>query len=363
MGGSFSSDPIVSETKSEPLVSEKPKEGTPLLQGGSPDDMVKTAKERTQTLLSLVALVGIAVLKTQLTAHLFTTSHFPTAYSLWSCIMTCALLVPVFILRPSSWAVPKREAAGVLSLIVIFTAADLGFTNIALAEISTALQQCIASTNPFWTIVIESVLHRRMQHVVVYATVTTLVVGAVLASFGSVARFSHYGVAAACLAVLSSASKYVFTHKAFQAFKGDIGPLALLFWVDLFMIPIYLVATLISGELIELSEQCLGSLTVFLNTTGIASLGGLRALTQFVVLTFVSATSMSTANIFTQVLNIIISIPLQGTPVTPLLVTGISTTITFSAFYAFIKAYRPFLTQVDEVCGCAKPREEMKPAV
>ena len=35
--------------------------------------------------------------------------------------------------------------------------------------------------------------------------------------------------------------------------------------------------------------------------TGTAMLGGVRALTQYVVLIFVSATSMSTANTFTQV--------------------------------------------------------------
>ena len=34
-----------------------------------------------------------------------------------------------------------------LFMIVFFTAMDLGFTNIALSEISTSIQQCIASTN------------------------------------------------------------------------------------------------------------------------------------------------------------------------------------------------------------------------
>jgi hypothetical protein len=102
------------------------------------------------------ALVGVGVLKTQLTARLFHIGHQPpTAYSLYSCIVVCCMLVPIFVVRPSYWAVPKREMARHLSLIVFFTALDLGFTNIALSELSTALQQCIASTNPFWTILIE----------------------------------------------------------------------------------------------------------------------------------------------------------------------------------------------------------------
>ena len=71
--------------------------------------------------------------------------------------------------------------AGTLLTIVFFTAFDLAFTNIALARISTALQQCIAATNPFWTIMLETALYQRFQHPVTYLTVALLVVGAGLA--------------------------------------------------------------------------------------------------------------------------------------------------------------------------------------
>merc|ERR1719478_1464265 len=106
---------------------------------------------------SLFALVSMAVVKTQLTAALFRTSTagYPTAYSFWSCIVTVLLLVPYFLVRPSSFGFPTRPMAGTLFLIVAFTSFDLGFTNIALARISTALQQCVAATNPFWSIIFE----------------------------------------------------------------------------------------------------------------------------------------------------------------------------------------------------------------
>ena len=149
---------------------------------------------------SLFALVSIAVLKTQLTAYLFSSGPYPTAYSLWSCVMTCVLLLPFLvgpcimpkgltigernIPFPQTWGYPRLDnkpmsalllnltsphlaalaasppllshtlhlsplslAVRNLALIVSFTALDLGFTNIALSQISTSIQQCIAATN------------------------------------------------------------------------------------------------------------------------------------------------------------------------------------------------------------------------
>ena len=53
-----------------------------------------------------------------------------------------------------------------------------------------------------------------------------------------------WGIVAAFIGVLSSASKYVFTHKQFK--EANQGPdklsaFALLFWVDLVLLPIYAV--------------------------------------------------------------------------------------------------------------------------
>ena len=93
---------------------------------------------------------------------------------------------------------------------------------------------------------------------------------------------------------------------------------------------------------------------------GTAALGGVRALTQYVVLVFVSATSMSTANIFTQILNICFSLVLQSDEidVTAALIAGIITVVTFSSMYAFIKAYKPLLPWLDATLGCAAKRED-----
>lgn len=316
----------------------------------------KSFTERMQVVGAILSLISIAVLKVQLTAFLFSYAHYPTAYSLWSCVVTDVLLVPVFLITPSQWGIPSYAMLPLMTIIITFTSLDLAFTNIALANISTALQQCIAATNPFWTIMMETILYRKCQHPLVYVAIMFLVVGALFASLGSIERMNIWGVVAACIAVLCSASKAVFTHNAFKKFKGEMGPLSLLFWLDLLMIPLFVVWTGISGELVAMYKFVTADMSVFLQMTGTAALGGVRALTGMLVLSLVTATSMSTANIFTQILNIIISIPIQGTEVTPALLAGVVIVICASASYTVMKSFKGCLLGVDKACGCAEPK-------
>jgi hypothetical protein len=79
-----------------------------------------------------------------------------------------------------------------------------------------------------------------------------------------------------------------------------------------------------------------------------SALGGVRALTQFVVLQFLTATSMSAANIFTQVLNIAIGVTVQHTTVSGALVAGIVLTILSSAAYTLLKMNKRLLDAFDE---------------
>ena len=325
----------------------------------------KSLSQSMATIGAISLLIAIAVAKVQLTAFLFSgAAHFPTAYSFYSAIITDIMLVPAFLIVPSQWGTPTKEMFSgphyALTLIIFFTTLDLAFTNIALSEISISLQQCIAATNPFWTSVIESVIHRKWQHPIVYVTVTGLVTGAVLACISDVAKVNLLGIIAACIAVLSSASKGAFTHAAFRQFKNQLGPLSLLFWVDLLMLPIFIPWVLISGELVDVLKSGM-SATDWLLFTGVAGLGGVRALTQMLVLKLVSATSMSTANIFTMALNIMLSFEPhirslhQYTPdVTPLLVIGIALVVIFSALYAYLKSSR------DACCGIMQPGKEEK---
>jgi hypothetical protein len=334
-----------------------PAEGTPLVgREANTRKSSRSISDRSLTVAAVMLLIIVGVCKVQLTAYLFSLAKYPTAYSFYTCIVSTVLLVPVFILVPSTWGVPTKEMFlgphYALTLIVLFTTFDLGFTNIALANISAALQQCIAATAPFWTIMIESLLHRRCHHPILYGTVFGLVFGAVLASVAAVRSLSVFGAIAAVIAVVCSASKFALTHAAFtqqnSTKETSIGPLALLFWVDLLMIPIYVPWVLINGELIDMLNDSSMNANEWWQFTGTAALGGVRALTQYLMLSLVTATSTATANIFTMVLNIMISMtwqPKELLAVSPELFVGIVIVICCSVLYVYLKS------SPDACCG------------
>lgn len=134
---------------------------------------------------SVALLVGIATVKTQITAFLFSYSNVPTAYSFYSCIVTCILLLPIFILEwcgvscmGKQWGYPTWKTLPSFGLICVFLLFDLMFTNIALAEIPAAVQACIYATNPFWALTLESIIYCKLHNVLVYSSVVVIVVGA-----------------------------------------------------------------------------------------------------------------------------------------------------------------------------------------
>jgi hypothetical protein len=347
--------------KAEPLVDKekKPTEATPLVAGDEDLSPEEAAKKRLYTTLSIVFMISVAVTKTQLTAFLFSSSSYPTAYSLYSCIVTCVMIIPFFVFNPAKyWRLPtKQMLSGEMSMIILFTTLDLGMTNVALSQIPTALQACIAATNPFWTVWIESLVYKRMAHWLVYVIVSCITCGAVFVSLGAVDRATVVGVSAAIIGVLCSANKTIFVHKAFKVYQKDLGPLALLFWIDTFMVPIFFVWLGIAyaagnHEIVDMSEETFTSTSVFWQMTGTAALGGVRALSQYILLVFISATSMSVTNVFTQVLNILVAIPIQHTTVTPFLGAGVSIVCTFAPSYAFIKMNKGVLKSVDDALPC-----------
>lgn len=317
-------------------------EGTPLVK--KEEEKEESPMDRVYTIVAISLLIIIVVAKTQLTSFLFSTLHYPTAYSWYSVIITDLMLIPAFFIWPSQWGMPTMEMFTAphyaLTLIIVFTSLDLAFTNIALAEISVSLQQCIAATNPFWTMVIESLLHRKCQHPIVYGAIAGLVLGAALSVFSDIDKISMQGVLSACLAVLCSSSKTAFTHNAFKKYKSVLGPLALLFWVDLLMLPIFTPWVLINRELFDLLDSGMDA-AAWWQFTGTAALGGVRALTQMAVLSRVSGTSTSVANVFTMAINITLSffLNLSGhqPEITPLLITGVSLVVIFSAVYTYLK--------------------------
>merc|ERR1719454_1060362 len=103
------------------------------------------------------------------------------------------------------------------------------------------------------------------------------------------------------------------------------------------MIPIYIPWVSANGEFAALFIAETHSGSEWIQMIFTSGVGGIRALTQFIVLSYVTATSMSAVNIFTQILNILVSLPIQHTPLTQNLAIGISFTLVASSSYYVLK--------------------------
>lgn len=76
-----------------------------------------------------------------LTKYVFTHVDTPVAFSVLSCIATIIVILPVFIVKPSlfGWIKPEMLIGFIGCSGAI--AVDLGCTNVAISELSVAMQQ------------------------------------------------------------------------------------------------------------------------------------------------------------------------------------------------------------------------------
>ena len=292
-----------------------------------------------KTLSALAFLTFVAVSKTLLTKLVFTHVHTPVAFSVLSCVATNVCMSPIFFFKRDLWARPSRASLKGFALVCLAIAVDLGFTNVAISLLSVALQQCIKATSPTATVLLESILERKWQHPAIYAIVCLMVVGPVLAQFGSTfGDADPVGIVMMVLAVISGAFKYVLAHKVIKEYRHSMGTLAFTFWVEAIVGVVLLPWALLNGELYKLATgeeaSTVGEWVLLLLT---AAYGGVRIFSQFYLLQFTSATTLSLSNMAIQAFTIILGILFFGTPPKPLLLAGVAVTIALSCLYTFLK--------------------------
>merc|ERR1719453_980491 len=124
--------------------------------------------------------------------------------------------------------------------------------------------------------------------------------------------------------------------KTLDATKKHYSSLAFLFWLDCFILLILVPWSFINGEVWVLFgvSRPLGEWVQLIAT---AAFGGVRALSQFMVLAYASATTLSTASLTTQTLTILLSIPIFHTQLTMYMAIGISITLSASGLYTYFK--------------------------
>ena len=138
------------------------------------------------------------------------------------------------------------------------------------------------------------------------------------------------------MAVCAAACKYVFAKATIEAYRDELGALAFVFWVEVFILLLLLPWALANGEIARLFSYA-STVGQLLPLCGCAALGGVRFFAELLILRSASATSLSTANLATHAAVMFLSMPLFGTAVTSFLIIGCAMTLTASALYTYLK--------------------------
>ena len=331
-------------------------------------------QEHRAAAFALGVMVTIGVTKTLLTKLLFVHVGQPVAFSVLSCLATILCILPVFLAQRvrnlgvvaacctnanggSSYCPLRRQMVPGFAALCVAIAVDLACTNVALDLLAVPLQQTIKATSPTATILLESVIRRKLHHPAIYVVVVALCLGPIIIvqgrsmggaeHAGPTSNGTHHGVherdssfLGVCMmliAVLGGAFKYVFAHATIKKYREELGVLAFTLWVEVFVGAMLLPWALINGELQTLlgSDHSIGDWVLL---WGAAAYGGLRIYSQFTFLALTSATSLAASNLAIQALTIILAIMAFGTEPTAALILGIVVTLSVSALYTALRS-------------------------
>lgn len=284
-------------------------------------------------------LTFVAVSKTLLTKYVFTHVNTPVAFSVLSCFATMLVILPVFIVKPSYFGWIKKEMMLGFVACSGAIAVDLGCTNVAISELSVAMQQTIKATSPAATVLLEVAFTRKCHHPVIFVLIGLLCLGSVLVKWGSSDYDSTlYGLVMMVAAVVSGAFKYVMAHKMIRTFRDDLGTLAFTFWVEVLVAVMLTPWAILNGEAeMLIFGGAASSATDWALLWFTGAYGGVRIFSQFALLKYTSATTLALSNVTIQALTTILGIFLFATPVTNFLVAGVSVTLLATACYTYVK--------------------------
>jgi drug/metabolite transporter (DMT)-like permease len=292
------------------------------------------------TIFAFCFLTFVAVTKTILTKSVFMHVPQPVAYSVLSCVVTAICLGVIFLCQPHLYNTPNSSMIAGFTAVCIAIALDLACTNVAISLLSVALQQCIRAASPAATVILESFYNRHCRHPLLYVVVLLLCTGPVLAQMGSSSFDSTpLGLAMMCAAVVAGAFKYVLAHAMIRGYKKSLGTLSFTFWIEIAVAIMLTPWAVLNGEARALFTSGYSGadwgLLIFT-----AAYGGVRIYSQFALLEFTSATTLSLTNVAIQAGTIGFGFFFFGTELTFYLGLGISVTLFFSAVYTYISVFK-----------------------
>lgn len=291
-------------------------------------------------------LTFVAVTKTILTKAVFINVATPVIFSTISCVSTAICMTPVFYCQPLSK--PNEGNINGILLASIMITLDLAFTNIALAELSIPLQQCIRASAPATTILFESMFQKTIHHPLLYIIVLIICSGPIIMEIEdvSISDDKRTGIMFMILAVISGSLKNVFAHHVISNVKNEMGILSFTYWIEIICAGILIPWCFIGTELdIFLhAEKRMMAITVI-----VALYGGIRIMSQFFFLKHTSPTALSLSNICIQLFTVLGGILIFDNTFSSLEMIGILVTLFFSSLYTYLK-----LTKRFEICDYPK---------
>ena len=136
-------------------------------------------------------------------------------------------------------------------------------------------------------------------------------------------------------AVVGGAFKYVLAHAMIHSYKKSLGTIAFTFWVEIFVGLMLTPWAVLNGEANALitGPYTRADWALLLFT---AAYGGVRIYSQFALLEYASATTLSLTNVAIQAGTIALGFIFFDTELTFYLALGVGVTLFFSAIYTCI---------------------------
>jgi len=265
----------------------------------------------------------------------------PVGFSAISCTVTVLWLLPVFAIWPASFSTLHKGMIPALLVACLLVAIDVTCTNISIALLSVPLQQCMSAMTPTITLIIESIYQCQPKAPTVYLLVLVLTGGTAALLLGTFAQEeapldqTAVGVIAMLVGLLATSTKYVALHAIIRNYRDELGSLSFLFWTEIFTMVFVVPWSIADGELGTLVATKDIKLQVGLYVT--AGLGGVRFLSQVIVLRLFSPTTLSVANVGAHLLAAALSLVVfKSLTWNPLVITGLTVVALSLGFYCYL---------------------------
>jgi len=266
----------------------------------------------------------------------------PITMSLLQILATFVFVCAFFVAGVEVWTpLPYKHVPLVAGIAVLTTAAVIA-ANEGISRLSLVFQQILKALAPVPVMLVERVLEGKSHSWACLLAVSGLVIASCIGSVGASAAGTWDTVGGLCMlsVICVSAFKYVLLHQHIPSLKKDMGMLALLFWIEVFMLILLVPIAAATDELFvhDWNWKYQQSWSIWILLLSANLLQGTRAFVQQQVLAFDSALTLTCCNGMTQTLVSFISVPVFHDKMNWKLRIGAGLSLTSSVAHGYVCA-------------------------